>query len=262
MKEQERIAKSKASGQKKVANKKWMKSVGDLKSMKAEKSQGKKLKSIDSKKQSLVKQLEDLRLPEIIVPKFSISASKIGSKMLLSIREASVGYPEKVVLDNINLSVMCGEKVAIAGNNGSGKTTLVNGILADPRIIRTGTWDVPKGEIGYLDQFYKTLDPEKTAFEIIPDRKHLNDFLFRKNEEVYNKVKTMSGGEKVRLSLAFIAFNTPKLLILDEITNNIDLETKEHIIQVLREYPGSIIVISHDQDFLNEIGVDKYFILK
>ncbi|MDR0942111.1 MAG: ATP-binding cassette domain-containing protein [Holosporales bacterium] len=259
IKEQERISKSISSGQKKVANKKWMKAVGDLKGMKAEKSQGAKLKSIDSKKQDLQGRLKDLRLPEVIVPKFSIPINKSYNKTLIYIKDASVGYPRKVVLNKINLSITFGERVSITGNNGSGKTTLIRGILAKPEVTRTGIWDITKTQIGYLDQFYGTLEPEKTAFEIIPDRKILNDFLFRKNEEVYNKVKNMSGGEKARLSLALIAFNTPELLILDEITNNIDLETKEHVIQVLRKYPGSILIISHDQDFLRAIEIEKYY---
>ena len=87
----------------------------------------------------------------------------------------------------------------------------------------------------------------------------LNDFLFRKNEEVNALVSTLSGGEKARLSLAHIAAKTPKLLILDEITNNLDLETKEHVVQVLKAYPGAMIIISHDADFLEEIGVNSYF---
>ncbi len=89
-------------------------------------------------------------------------------------------------------------------------------------------------------------------------RRHLNDFLFRKNEEVNAIVSTLSGSEKARLSLAQIAAKTPKLLILDEITNNLDLETKEHVAQVLRYYPGAMIVISHDANFLEEIGVNHY----
>lgn len=70
-------------------------------------------------------------------------------------------------------------------------------------------------------------------------------------------VSTLSGGEKARLSLAQIAAKTPKLLILDEITNNLDLETKEHVIQVLKSYPGAMIVISHEVDFLEEIGISE-----
>jgi len=68
-------------------------------------------------------------------------------------------------------------------------------------------------------------------------------------------VSTLSGGEKARLSLAQIAAKTPKLLILDELTNNLDLDTREHVIQVLREYPGSLIVITHDAQFLRAIEI-------
>ncbi|KJW07807.1 ABC transporter family protein [Orientia tsutsugamushi str. UT144] len=89
-------------------------------------------------------------------------------------------------------------------------------------------------------------------------RRHLNDCLFRKNEEVNAIVSTLSGGEKARLSLAQIAAKTPKLLILDEISNNLDLETKEHVMQVLKAYPGAMIIISHDADFLEEIRVNSY----
>ncbi|PCI38721.1 MAG: ABC transporter ATP-binding protein [Thiotrichales bacterium] len=89
--------------------------------------------------------------------------------------------------------------------------------------------------------------------------RHLNDFLFRKNEEVNALPATLSGGEKARLCLAIIAATTPKLLILDEITNNLDLETRNHVIEVLREYPGAILIISHDEDFLQEIGVEKSY---
>jgi ATPase subunit of ABC transporter with duplicated ATPase domains len=118
-----------------------------------------------------------------------------------------------------------------------------------------------------LDQHYGTLSPEKTVLETIAElvptwthievRRHLNDFLFRKNEEVNSLVAQLSGGEKARLSLAQIAAKTPKLLILDEITNNLDLETKEHVAQVLRAYPGAMIIISHDADFLEGIGISE-----
>ena len=158
--------------------------------------------------------------------------------------------------------------MAITGDNGSGKSTLIKAILGDESVHKTGDWYVIKREnIGYLDQHYGTLNPHKTAFEtiaaLVPHlphteiRRHLNDFLFRKNEEVNALVSTLSGGEKARLSLAQIAAKTPKLLILDEITNNLDLETKEHVVQVLREFPGAMIVIFHEADFLKEIGISE-----
>jgi len=88
-------------------------------------------------------------------------------------------------------------------------------------------------------------------------RRHLNDFLFRKNEEVHRPIFQLSGGEKARLSLAHIAAKTPRLLILDEVTNNLDLETRQHVINVLKTYPGAMIVISHDEEFLKEIEIEE-----
>jgi len=271
MQEQQRAAKSKAKGEKKVENRKWLKMVGDLKGMKAEKSQGKKLKSIDETKSDLNNKLADLRLPEIIIPKFSIEGSDTGRGVVIQISGASVGYVEnQPILSGIALSLARGERTAIIGDNGSGKSTLIKAILGESGVYKTGDWHVVKLEdIGYLDQHYGTLNPDKTVLEAIADlvphlphaeiRRHLNDFLFRKNEEVNALVNTLSGGEKARLSLAQIAAKTPSLLILDEISNNLDLETKDHVTQVLKAYPGAIIVISHDPDFLEEIGVNSYY---
>lgn len=84
----------------------------------------------------------------------------------------------------------------------------------------------------------------------------------RKNEEINALVSTLSGGEKARLSLAQIAAITPKLLILDEMTNNLDRETRAHVIQVLKVYPGALIVISHDPDFLSAIEVTDGYEIK
>ena len=271
MQEQQRAAKSKAKGEKKVENRKWLKMVGDLKGMKAEKSQGKKLKNIDKTKNDLSNKLADLRLPEIIMPKFSLSSASIGDRTIVSISDGSIGYEEQEpLLQKISLSIGSRDRIAIQGDNASGKSTLIKAILDDASVIKSGNWHAPKiSDLGYLDQNYGTLSAENTVLETITDlvptwphievRRHLNDFLFRKNEEVNSLVAQLSGGEKARLSLAQIAAKTPKLLILDEITNNLDLETKEHVIQVLKSYPGAMIVISHEADFLEEIGVNSYF---
>ena len=271
MREQQRAAKSKAKGEKKVENRKWTKMVGDLKGMKAEKSQGKKLKNIDETKNDLNNKLADLRLPEIIIPKFSIESSNTCRGMIVQISDGSIGYSEnKHILSGIALSLKNGERIAVQGDNGSGKSTLIKAIMDDVNIHKKGYWHVIKQhDIGYLDQHYNTLSPSKSVFEtilnIVPNwthneiRRHLNDFLFRKNEEVMAVISTLSGGEKARLSLAQIAARTPKLLILDEVTNNLDLETKEHVIQVLKECPGTLIVISHDEDFLKNINIDSFY---
>ena len=137
-------------------------------------------------------------------------------------------------------------------------------------LIKSGAWVAPKlSDIGYIDQRYATLDPAQSVFEtiqaLVPTwthaeiRKHLNDFLFRKNEEVNSRVANLSGGERARLSLAQIAAKTPKLLILDEVTNNLDLEARTHVIDVLKTYHGTMMVISHDEDFLNAINVQCFY---
>jgi ATPase subunit of ABC transporter with duplicated ATPase domains len=268
MREQQRVAKSRACGEKKVENRKWLKAVGDLKGMKAEKSQGKKLSRIDETRNELTQRLAELRLPEIIVPQFSIDSHEYNRRTLVQISGGSIGYGlEQPILSGISLTVTGQDRIAITGENGSGKSTLIRAILNDEAVYRIGDWYViQKDNIGYLDQHYGTLDPDKSVLEILSEcvpswshaeiRRHLNDFLFRKNEEVNASVMTLSGGEKARLSLACIAAKTPRLLILDEVTNNLDLETRAHVVQVLKDYPGAMLIISHDADFLEDIGMN------
>jgi ATPase subunit of ABC transporter with duplicated ATPase domains len=270
MQEQSRAKKSRLHGEKRISQRKWPTMVSHAKARRAAETTGRKKKDIQYKKQDLVDQLSELRQPEVIQPHFSLtSADIIGSKAVVSISNGSVGY-ESPLLTGISLSVGGGERLAIRGDNGSGKSTLIKAILGNENFRKSGDWYVPKvEEIGYLDQHYRTLHPHKTVLKTLQDlapswshadmRRHLNDFLFRKNEEVNALVSILSGGERVRLSLAQISAHTPKLLLLDEITNNLDLETREHVIQVLRDYPGAMIVISHDEDFLRSILINSFY---
>ena len=267
MREQERSKKSRLHGEKRYG--------GDTITLRAMQSRGqasndKRKKNLDQTKQEVLTKLASLHEHEEIKPKFSITAADVGSKNVITVTNGSCGYKQHPILEDISLSISSGERVAIAGDNGSGKSTLLRAIMHDPAIITAGTWLIPKKEnIGYLDQHYSSLDPEKTVFEqlqnYMPGRSHaeirsyLNNFLFRKNEEIQTKTKYLSGGERARLSLALIGAKTPPLLLLDEITNNIDLETREHVIEVLRDYPGTVIVVSHDKDFLTAIGIERTY---
>lgn len=266
MKEQERAKHSRERGEKHIKQRKWPTIVSLAKARNAQETSGKKKNRIKHKKQEICQRLSEVQLPEEIRPTFNLKADE-GHGMLLNIRAGSIGYgEEKQVLSNIHLSIYVKERIAIMGDNGSGKSTFVKAILADKFILKKGDWYLLNSDdIGYLDQHYATLGTDKTVLELISDsalhwsyldiRKHLNDFLFRKNEEVDAAIATLSGGEKARLSLALIAINPPKLLILDEMTNNLDLEAREHVIQVLKAYPGALLAISHDESFLAAIGI-------
>lgn len=272
MKEQLRAKNSRLRGEKHIRERKWPTIVSDAKARRAAETSGRKKSAISLTKQDLTDRLSELRLPEIIKPKFSLTASDNNSKALISIQDGRIGYGTPI-LQGINFSLGSQERMAIVGDNGSGKTTLIKAILGDPSVLKSGQWLAPnQANIGYLDQHYGTLDLQKTVLETIQKlvptwthadlRSHLNDFLFRKNEEVNALVSTLSGGEKARLTFAQIAAKTPKLLILDEITNNLDLETREHVIQVLKDYPGALIVISHDEDFLNAILIENHYTIE
>lgn len=274
MREQHRASQSKMKGEKNIENKRWIKIVANENASNARKTAGGNKTKLFDKKQDLIEQLSTLRIPEIIKPKFNLNANNIGQKTLVLIRDGAVGYTEnRNIIKGINFSLNTKEHVAVLGNNASGKTTFIKAIMSDSNILKSGLWDVPNiKNIGYLDQHYNILDTNKTVFQtvfdIVPNwtyadiRNHLNDFLFRKNEEVNASVNILSCGEKVRLILAKIALQMPKLLILDEITNNIDLETKEHIVEVLKDYNGSMIIVSHDEDFIKTLGITTVFCIE
>jgi ATPase subunit of ABC transporter with duplicated ATPase domains len=231
---------------------------------------GKKIKKLSKTQDTIAHQLTDNFVHKKIEPKFHLNAQLTSAgKSIASIVNGSCGY-DRPILTNINMQLAGKSRIAIMGDNGSGKSTFIKTLLQDPKITINGQWQMPeKNNIGYLDQHYSNLNPDLTVQETIqaaaPDwddlatRKHLNDFLFRSQKEVLNKVAHLSGGEKARLSLAQIAAQSPALLLLDEITNNIDLQTREHIIEVLSLYPGAMIIVSHDPDFLKNLSVMNYY---
>jgi ATPase subunit of ABC transporter with duplicated ATPase domains len=209
MKEQARAKSSRTRGEKHIQQRKWPTIVSESKARSAQETSGRKKSAINDKKQDLMERLSSLRVPEIIQPKFALSGIE-GNQTLVTIRNGCVGYADNdPILQELSFSIKACERIAIQGNNGSGKSTLIKAMLADPSVIKQGDWIVPKPEdIGYLDQHYGTLLPDKTVLETITSlfvgkpyvdiRKHLNDFLFRKNEEVNALVSTLSGGEKAR----------------------------------------------------------------
>ena len=200
-------------------------------------------------------------------PSFSLPDAHFSAHAtMLAIRDGSLGYTSPV-LTSINLSMQGKDRVYLTGHNASGKSTLLKAIIGSSNVCQLGgSWTLPPSEeVGYLDQHYNHLNSEVSvlanmeqcvpAWSAVDIRKHLADFLFRRNEEVDTCVQNLSGGEKARLSLACIAAKTPKFLILDELTNNLDLPTKNHIINVLQNYPGALLVVDHDEAFAKQLGL-------
>ncbi len=233
-----------------------------------------RIRKMRDKIEDIQQQISDNRLPEILLPKFALTHTAAAlSRNMLSVVQGACGYENITVLKDISFSMTGTDKVALLGDNGSGKTTFLRALRGQETVWRKGDWSLPKScEIGYVDQHYGSLNPDKTVEEIIHEanpalsraevRKHLNDYLFRKNEEVFAQVRTLSGGEKAKLSLAQVAANPPKLLILDEITNNLDIETKDYITTVLQAYPGAYILISHEPDFLDALPLTARYRLQ
>ncbi|KTD24394.1 ABC transporter ATP-binding protein Uup [Legionella maceachernii] len=270
MKEQERNKNRRIRGEKSIQQRKWPTVRSAAKLGKAVKTGHQRLHHIQERKEFLISEIAGLYQPEIIQPQFQLRAAT-HQKVVITIKDGAVSYNnDAVILRNINFHMRLKERIALCGDNGSGKSTFIKAILAEKTLAKAGSWVLPNPEnIGYLDQHYQNLLTHKTVFEMVESlmphatnhkrRAHLNDFLFRKNEEVEKRIAELSGGEKARLSLCCIAAHPPDLLILDEMTNNLDLETHAHVIQVLKGYLGAMIVISHDQDFLKAIDVETVY---
>lgn len=268
MKEQIRAKHSRQKGEKSTDERKWPKIEADAKARLGQETSNRKRKYISDQRQHIQAQLDELKMSAIIQPNFSITAAEVSSKCIVAISQGTLGY-RTPLLHQIYFDLASNERIGIVGKNGAGKSTFLQGILNSPIIqIKTGSWLTPPREsIGYMDQHYATLDPTKTVWDTlhstIPNasdlqiRQLLSTFLFYSDRSVATPVAQLSGGEKIRLCLAQIAAKTPPLLMLDESTNNLDLPTREHMIQVLKAYPSAMIAISHDVDFLHSIGITE-----
>lgn len=272
MQEQQRAKNAKEKGKKSIKNRKWPTIVSHAKMHRGSLTSGKKGKEIREQHEEIISQMGSTNIAQVLVPKFDLPSGFISNKPLVVIKNGVVGYQEKMFSHKIDFQLYGQDRLAIIGDNGSGKSTLVKAIMGQAEVLREGEWQVPSAqEIGYLDQYYQQLSLNDTLLSSLENlrsdwthqqiRSHLNDFLFKSNTIVNQSVDSLSGGEKARFSLSLIAAKPPKLLILDEVTNNLDITTRDHVVQCLKKYPGAIIVISHDEDFLEQININDFYVL-
>ena len=189
-------------------------------------------------------------------------STRLGTK-IINCKDLSFYYGEDCYLDKFTYNFQRYEKVGIVGRNGAGKSTFLNILTSrffedDPGIL-TGT--IERGEslkIGYYHQSGMSFNPQDTVLDIVNDTWLLNRFLFP-HEMLNNKIEKLSGGERRRLYLLTILMQQPNLLILDEPTNDLDIVTLNILEEYLKEFNGSLIIVSHDRHFLDKL-VDHLFI--
>ena len=199
-------------------------------------------------------------------PQISIAQADSSGRKVIEARNLCKRFGEVPLIDRLSLKIMRGDRIGLVGNNGVGKSTLLKMLLGrlepDDGVLKIG-----EGlEIGYFDQMRQALDPEKTVAEVVGDGRdyirigkserhvigYLRGFLFSA-ERAMTRVKLLSGGECNRLILARLFTRPTNLLVLDEPTNDLDVETLEVLEDRLAEYQGTLIVVSHDRYFLDAV---------
>ncbi|MBB1161850.1 ATP-binding cassette domain-containing protein [Aquariibacter albus] len=203
--------------------------------------------------------------------KLDLDAGERSGQLVAVLEGVSKAWPRpdgslRQVVRGLDLTVLRGDRLGIVGPNGAGKTTLLKLILGnlspDEGVVRTGT----KRTVAYFDQLREVLDPEKTLAETISPgsdwveiggtRKHvigyLGDFLFPP-QRANAPVRTLSGGERNRLLLARLFAQPANVLVLDEPTNDLDIETLELLEELLSSYPGTVFLVSHDRRFVDAV---------
>jgi ATPase subunit of ABC transporter with duplicated ATPase domains len=263
MKTQVRNKKSRQNGERKIKNGSIPRIMAGLMKASAEKHAGKATSNLSKKRADLKGRISEFATSYSPKPKFLLPADFNLTGTSVHITDGSVGH-DKVILSGINILLGVRDILVIEGKNGTGKTTLAKAILGIGDVRRGGIWNTPN-EAGYIDQHYSNLNSGQTVYEAIVSTAqnkidvyfHLKDFLFRGDNEIHCAVKNLSGGEKARLSLAIAALTPKRLLVLDEITNNVDLRTKRYIAKILADYPAALIVISHETSFINEVCSKK-----
>jgi ATP-binding cassette subfamily F protein 3 len=222
--------------------------------------------------QSLIKKLDRMERVEVeevdnAAMRFRFPAPAHSGKIVLTVENAGKKYGEKQIFNDANFIITKGEKIALVGRNGEGKSTMMKMIAAS--IPFDGTVQLGHSVLpGYFEQDQEEkLDVNKTVFETIDDlavgdvrkqvRGLLGAFLFS-GEDIDKKVKVLSGGERGRLALCKLLLQPYNLLMLDEPTNHLDIRSKEILKKALMDYEGTLIIVSHDRDFLKGLCTKLY----
>jgi ATP-binding cassette subfamily F protein uup len=198
--------------------------------------------------------------------KLTVDTGERSGKLVAELENVNKTFGTRPILDDVSLRVMRGDRLGLLGPNGAGKTTLIRLIVGtlepDSGRIRRGT----NLQVAYFDQLREQLDPEKTLsetvspgsdwVEIAGQRKHitsyLGDFLFH-TRRAHAPIRMLSGGERNRLLLARLFARPANVLVLDEPTNDLDIDSLELLENMLQDYAGTLLLVSHDRAFLDNV---------
>ncbi len=276
--EEQRAAKSKREGRKQSHDRSMGKSARRYFENRASGSAGNAAKKHDA---AITQAKENLESVKIRTNKATIVHLAEGNikkgRNLVDIQGADLKIGDEILIKGIQLHIASGDRISISGANGSGKSSLIKAILGIKEENSAPFLDLGEVLISanikvlYLDQKYQIVNRRLTVLENMQQansslkyqllRQQLGHFLFF-GDDVNKSAEFLSGGELARLALAMISISEIDLLVLDEPTNNLDLETVSQILEALEEYRGAICVISHDLDFLRQLEITKAFRIK
>lgn len=275
MREQQRAAQSHHNGRAKFLNGSIDRASAGLLKSKAQTSTGISKLKHEVAVAKATQKFADTKVKTTKVTSIQLEENSQKRRSLINIQGANLWVSERLLLENIQLYISSGDRIAIVGANGSGKSSLVKAILGmEHQIAVLDSGEIflaPAMKAVYLDQTYELVNRQYTILENMQAanqqlsyqllRQQLGHFLF-KYDDVHKSASVLSGGELARLAIAMISISEIDLLILDEPTNNLDIETIEQMVNGINEYHGALWVISHDLDFLSQINITQGFKLK
>lgn len=195
--------------------------------------------------------------------RIKFDSARPSGKEVLILKDLAVGYPDKTMLKDISFQINKGDRVAIIGQNGIGKSTLLKTVMKQLPVKSGAIKYGASLDIGYYDQELQGIDYSKTVIDTIWDRhKDMNEkdirsilasFLFTA-KDIDKQVSQLSGGQRARLTLTVLSMEHNNFLLMDEPTNHLDLDAKEVLEKALSDYDGTLLFVSHDRYFINELA--------